>query len=126
MVIPLTKAGDQVLKALTLTNKIGQQLHQILDGRESMESKLQTMEGALSQIPNMEKSVTKIQVSIVSFHEKVKKMDETIPALDAGCRHRGREKEILGKIKVLQDEIFYQVVHSAENASDVVYVLSVN
>ena len=39
---------DQVLTALTMTNKIGQQLHQILDRLESMETKLQTMEGALS------------------------------------------------------------------------------
>ena len=47
----LNDSGDQVLKALTMTNKIGQQLQQILDRLESMETKLQTMEGALSQIP---------------------------------------------------------------------------
>ena len=41
-------SGDQVLKALTMTNKIGQQLQQILERLESMETKLQTMEGAPS------------------------------------------------------------------------------
>ena len=49
-----------------------------------METKLQTIEGALSQIPNMEDSVNKIQVSIVFFNEKVEKMDDTIQDLDAG------------------------------------------
>ena len=76
---------DQVLKALTMTNKIGQQLQQILDRLESMETKLQMMEGVLSQIlnSNLEKSVNKIPVSIVSFNKKVKKMDDTIQDLDA-------------------------------------------
>ena len=68
-------SGGQVLKALTMTNKIGQQLQQILDRVESMETKLQTMEGVLSQICNLEKAINKIQVSKVSFNEKVKKMD---------------------------------------------------
>lgn len=138
-------SGDQVLKALTMTNKIGQQLQQILDRLESMETKLQTMEGALSQIPSLEKSVNKIQVSIVSFNEKVKKMDDTRQDLDAGLTSlnadieemRNREKQNLGKIKDLQDQILYQDVysrrenlrffglpetdHSSENTSDVVY-----
>ena len=49
------------------------------------------MEGVLSQISNLEKSVNKIQVSIVSFNEKVMKMDETIQdfACFGKCRHRG-------------------------------------
>ena len=46
----LDDSGDQVLKALTMTNKIkiGQQLQQILERLGSMETKLKTMEGALS------------------------------------------------------------------------------
>ena len=134
--------GYQVLKALTMTNKIGQQLQQILDRLESMETKLQTMEGALSQIPNLEKSVNKIRVSIVSFNEKVRKMDDTIQDLDAGLTSLNADveemrKQNLGKIKDLQDQILYQDVysrrenlrpfglpktdHSSENTSDVVY-----
>ena len=112
----LDDSGDQVLKALTMTNKIGQQLQQILDRLESMEIKLQTMEGVLSQIFNLEKAVNKIQVSIVSFNEKVKKMDETIKDLDAGLTSlnadieemQNSEKQDLGKIKELQDQILYQ------------------
>ena len=128
-----------------MTNKIGQQLQQILDRLESMEIKLQTMEVVLSQISNLEKSVNKIQVSIVSFNEKVKKMDEKIQNLDAGLTSlnvdieemQNREKPNLGKIKELQDQILYQDVysrrenlrffglletdHSTENTRDVVY-----
>lgn len=141
----LDDSGDQVLKALTMTNKIGKQLQQILDRLESMETKLQTMEGVLSQISNLEKAVNKIQVSIVSFNDKAKKMDETIQDLDAGLTSlnadieemQNREKQNLGKIKELQDQILYQDVysrrenlrifglpetdHSTENTGDVVY-----
>ena len=128
-----------------MTNKIGQQLQQIQDRLETMETKLQRTEGALSQTPNLEKSANKIQVSIVSFNEKVKKMDDTIQDLDAGLTSlnadieemQNREKQNLGKIKDLQDQILYQNVysrrgnlrcfglpetdHSSENTSDVVY-----
>ena len=141
----LDDSGDQVLKALTMTNKIGQQLQQILDRLERMETKLQTMEGVLLQISNLEKAVNKIQVSIVSFNDKAKKMDETIQDLDAGLTSlnadieemQNREKQNLGKIKELHDQILYQDVysrrenvrifglpetdHSTENTGDVVY-----
>ena len=88
----LDDGGNQVLKALMITNEIGQQLQQILDRLESMETKLQTMEGALSQILNLEKSINKIQVSTVSFNEKDKKMDETIEDLDVGLTSLNADK----------------------------------
>ena len=47
---PLDVSDDQVLAALTMTEKIGQQLQQILDRFERMETKLQTMEGTLGKI----------------------------------------------------------------------------
>ena len=84
-------------------------------------------------------------MSIVSLNEKVKKMDDTIQDLDAGLTSlnadigemRNKEKQNLGKIKDLQDQILCQDVysrrenlrffglpetdHSSENTSDVVY-----
>ena len=94
----LDDSGDQVLKALTMTNKLGQQLQQILDRLKSMETKLQTMEGVLSQISNLEKAVNKIQVSIVSLNEKVK-MDAGLTSLNADIEEmQNREKQNLGTI----------------------------
>ena len=52
----LDDSGYQVLKAFTMTNKVGKQLQQILDRLESMETKLLMMEGILSKISNLEKS----------------------------------------------------------------------
>ena len=75
---PLDDSGDQVLKALTMTDKIGQQLQLILDRLERMETKLQTMEGAVAQISTLANVVNKIQASMVSFENEAKKMGETI------------------------------------------------
>ena len=75
---PLDDSDDQVLEALTMTEKIGQQLQQILDRLERMETKLQTMEGTLGKISSLENAVNKIQANMESFNEKAKKMKETI------------------------------------------------
>ena len=78
-----------------------------------METKLQTMEGALSPIPSLEKSVNKIHVSIVSFNDTIQDLDAGLTSLNADIEEmRNREKQNLEKIKDLQDQILYQDVYS--------------
>jgi len=113
-------SGDEVLKALTMTDKIGQQLQQILERLERMETKLQTMEGALAQISSLENAINKIQTNMISFNEKAKKMGETIQEIEAGLTStnadieemKRREEQTADKIKSLEDQILYQDVYS--------------
>ena len=117
---PLDVSDDQVLAALTMTEKIGQQLQQILDRLERMETKLQTMEGTLGKISSLENAVNKIQANMESFNEKAKKMEETIHEIEAGLTFtnkdieeiKRRENQTSDKIKGLEDQILYQEVYS--------------
>ena len=142
---PLDASDDQVLIALTMTEKIGQQLQQILDRLERMETKLQTMEGTLGKISSLENAVNKIQANMESFNEKAKKMEETIHEIEAGLTFtnkdieeiKRRENQTSDKIKGLEDQILYQEVysrrenlrlfglpeegHGSENTCEVVY-----
>ena len=76
--------GLKDVKALDMSNKVGQQLKQILDRLERMEMKLQKMERVLDQISNLEKAVNNIQENLSSYNEKVKKMADTIKQIEAG------------------------------------------
>ena len=117
---PLDVSDDQVLVALTMTEKIGQQLQQILDRLERMETKLQTMESTLGKISSLENAVNKIQANMESFNEKAKKMEETIHEIEAGLAFtnkdieeiKRRENQTSDKIKGLEDQILYQEVYS--------------
>lgn len=117
---PLDVSDDQVLEALTMTEKIGQQLQQILVRLERMETKLQTMEGTLGKISSLENAVNKIQANMESFNEKVKKMEGTIHEMEAGLTFtnkdieeiKRRENQTSDKIKGLEDQILYQEVYS--------------
>ena len=116
----LDDSSDQVLKALDMSNKIGQQLQQILDRLERMEIKLQKMEGVLDQISNLEKAVNNIQADLSFYNEKVIKMDDTIKQIEVGLTGvnadieamERKEQQRQEKIKSLEDKILYQEVYS--------------
>ena len=144
----LDDSGDQDLKdlkALNMSNKVGQQFKQILDRLERMEMKLQKMEGVLDQISNLEKAVNNIQENLSSYNEKVKKMADTIKQIEAGLTSvnadieavERKEEQREEKIKNLENQILYQEVYNrrenlrifgipeaaqgVENTSEVVY-----
>ena len=127
---PLDVSDDQVLAALTMTEKIGQQLQQILDRLERMETKLQTMEGTLGKISSLENAVNKIQANMESFNEKAKKMEETIHEIEAGLTFtnkdieeiKRRENQTLDKIQGLEDQKFFT---KRSTAGEKTYVSSV-
>lgn len=73
-----------------------------------MDTKLKMLEAALAQISSPENAVNKIQAN--------KKMGETIQEIEAGLTStnadieeiKRREKQIVNKIKGLEDQILYQ------------------
>ena len=134
------------LKALNMSNKVGQQLKQILDRLERMEMKLQKMEGVVDQIYNLEKAVNNIQENLSSYNEKVKKMADTIKQIEAGLtsvnadieaverKEEQREEKIknLEEIQILCQEVYNrrenlcifgipEAAQGVENTSEVVY-----
>ena len=112
--------SDQILKALKISDGIGEQLNQILVRLERMEMKMVKLEGVLDKISNLEKAVNTIQASMSSFNEKVKKMEKTIGQIEAGLTSTNvdiqaigrKEKQTAGKIRSLEDQILYQDVYS--------------
>ena len=111
----LDDSSDQVLKALKMTEGIGEKFE-----LQRMEEKLSKVEDSLNQIANLEKAVANIQTSLCLFNDKVKKLEVTIQEIDTGLTASNldidalarKEEKTEKRIRELEDQILYQDVYS--------------
>ena len=111
----LDDSSDQVLKALKMTEGIGEKFE-----LQRMEEKLRKTEDSLNQIANLEKAVSNIQTSFCLFNDKVKKLEVTIQEIETGLTASNldidalarKEEKTEKRIRELEDQILYQDVYS--------------
>ena len=77
---------DQEYKALKMSGKIEKQLQQIhmYNRLDSMEKKLQNVEGVLAQISSLEKSLNNVLKEVTTLNENTKRKEKNIQELETG------------------------------------------